>query len=191
MKQLTLLICLLFSYNSYAQDQTIELCEGNQRGFTYSAIGTPDCNYTWELYLNNKRIARYLTETIDVEFNAVGNYILKAQIENDLCDSDIKTYTILVIPCRIPAVYAPTSFTPNKDGINDVYSVKGVYVSEFLLEIYDRWGRLFYTSNDITQYWDGTLNGIPVATGVYVYLIRYKDVFGSDGVEYGTITLYR
>ena len=191
MRLFLLIFCFLFSYNTYSQNQTIELCDGNQRGFTYSAIGTPNCNYTWELYLNNKLQTRYLTETIDIEFKTPGEYLLKAQIENTLCESDVKTYTISVIPCRMPAVYIPTSFTPNGDGVNDLYTVKGVYIDEYIIEIYNRWGQLFYTSTDIKEYWDGTINGIPVPTGAYVYLVRYRDVFGYDGFEYGTVTLYR
>lgn len=187
---LVTLLCLL-SVLGHSQNQTIELCDGNQRGFTYSAIGTPGCNYTWELYLNNKLVTRYLTETIDIEFKTPGSYTLKAQIENTLCESDVEVYTILVIPCRMPAVYIPTSFTPNGDGVNDVYSVRGTYISEFQIEIYNRWGQLFYSSSTLNDSWDGTINGIPVPTGAYVYLVRYKDVFGYDGFEYGTVTLYR
>ena len=191
MKYFLFLICFLCGYNSYSQNQTIELCEGNQRGFTYSAIGTPNCNYTWELYLNSRLINKQTTETANIEFKTVGNYTLIAQIENDLCESETETYTISVIACRMPAVYIPSSFTPNGDGLNDVFMAKGFYINEFYMEIYNRWGQLFYTSVDMTESWDGDIKGSPAPTGVYVCVIRYKDVFGLDGFEYGNITLYR
>ncbi len=191
MKQFLIILFLLFSFVGYSQDQTIELCDGNQTSFTYTALGTPDCIYTWKLFKENRLIQTYTTDEISITFNVPGQYQLRAQVENALCFSAEELYVISVIPCRIPAVFIPNSFTPNKDNLNDNFIVKGSHITEYEINIFTRWGDLIYKSNDITDSWDGTLNGVLSPIGVYVYLIRYKDVFGLENVKYGTITLYR
>lgn len=57
-------------------------------------------------------------------------------------------------------IFIPNSFTPNDDGINDVFQIKGSGLSEegFLINIYDRWGKIIYTSKDINSSWDGKVN---------------------------------
>lgn len=77
----------------------------------------------------------------------------------------------------------PNSFTPNNDGVNDVFSV--LYENqeckplEFL--IYNRWGELVYTNFGQDELnWDGTFNGKPVSEGSYVYIIR-GETYTKDG----------
>jgi len=186
-----ILLCVFLHLKVQAQDQTIELCDGNKTYFNYTAIGTPGCSYTWKLYKESKLLNSFETETINVNFDKPGTYTLKAQIENPLCESNTETYTILVIPCRIPALFVPSSFTPNKDYLNDKFVVKGTNIEKYEIQIYTRWGSIAYTSTNINEDWDGTYNGALSPDGVYVYLIRYVDVFGHEDLEYGTITLYR
>ena len=76
-----------------------------------------------------------------------------------------------------PAVYVPNTFTPNGDGRNDLFyvSINGP-VLDFELFIFDRWGERIFNSNDVSQTWDGTVNGTFVQDGVYVYRIRYRAI---------------
>jgi gliding motility-associated-like protein len=78
-------------------------------------------------------------------------------------------------------VFIPNSFTPNGDGINDVFNIKGIgLLSErFLMQIYDRWGNLIYQTKDINKGWDGTIKGVPAPEGVYIYQVR---VIGTGNV---------
>ncbi|TAE85860.1 MAG: hypothetical protein EAY81_06140 [Bacteroidetes bacterium] len=70
-------------------------------------------------------------------------------------------------------VYFPNSFSPNDDGINDVYMPVGVDVVSFKLNIYNRWGQLIFESNKLDHTWDGKLNGKPMPTGSYIYQAEY------------------
>lgn len=184
-------MCVFLHLKVQAQDQTIELCDGNKTYFNYTAIGTPECSYSWKLYSGNKLLESFETESININFVKPGTYTLKAQIENALCQSSVESYVILVIPCRIPTLFVPNSFTPNKDHLNDIFVVKGANIEKYEIEIYTRWGDLIYKSADIEECWDGTFMGALSPVGVYVYLIRYVDVFGHEDLKYGTITLYR
>jgi gliding motility-associated-like protein len=91
-------------------------------------------------------------------------------------------------------IYIPNAFSPNGDGVNDVFRVKadGTRIEDLGLRIYDRWGGEVYSAKGIENGWDGKKNGKDCPGGVYVY----KIVFSLDGVagnqeRVGTVMLVR
>jgi len=90
-----------------------------------------------------------------------------------------------------PQVYAPSAFTPNDDGRNDVFQITVPNLTNAELKIYNRWGELLYRTLNIDQGWDGTYNGQTAQEGVYVYLITGTGVDGIQFSRSGTITLIR
>jgi gliding motility-associated-like protein len=75
---------------------------------------------------------------------------------------------------QIPKVYAPNAFTPNNDNLNEEWNLHDVFVRNFQLKVYDRWGQLVFETTDKNKKWDATdLSGNKVASGVYVYTIAY------------------
>ncbi len=77
---------------------------------------------------------------------------------------------------KSPDVFIPNSFTPNEDGLNEVYYVVGADEEEYQFMIFDRWGEMIFYSNDPAKGWDGTYkNGKLVQQGVYVWKIFYKN----------------
>jgi len=79
--------------------------------------------------------------------------------------------------CPVP-LWAPKAFTPNKDHLNDGFRVykEGIYYFE--IEIYDRWNKLVFESNNIEEAWNGTVNnevGRDCAVGMYIWKVRYKE----------------
>ncbi|MFA5417397.1 MAG: gliding motility-associated C-terminal domain-containing protein, partial [Bacteroidales bacterium] len=89
------------------------------------------------------------------------------------------------------AVYAPSAFTPNGDGKNDVFEIKGTGIKTLQIQIYSRWGELIFESNDMLKQWDGTINGNPAPTGTYVYQISYTSMINLSYSYKGTVTLVR
>jgi gliding motility-associated-like protein len=88
-------------------------------------------------------------------------------------------------------IYVPNIFTPNGDGINDVFRpVTGSSSIQFeSLQIFDRWGNLIHESREELE-WNGRYNGKMLNDGVFIYLIRYKK--GEEQkVETGTVSLYK
>lgn len=74
----------------------------------------------------------------------------------------------------------PTAFSPNNDGVNDCFGVKyWGYVTDFRLAIYNRFGEIVYTSNDINSCWDGKIKGTAQASGTYVYEVAAKTICGE------------
>lgn len=89
-------------------------------------------------------------------------------------------------------VFVPNAFTPNNDGLNDVFHItarKMIEVQEF--KIFNRWGQEIFSTNDIRKGWNGTFKGVPQDAGVYHYLIRTASITGKVQLLKGDITLIR
>jgi len=78
-----------------------------------------------------------------------------------------------------PLVLFPNAFSPNGDGINDLYSIitRGD-IANFVFRIYDRWGEVLFETSNITDGWDGKLNGKDLEMGTYVYSFQGVDSEG-------------
>ena len=88
----------------------------------------------------------------------------------------------------------PTAFTPNDDGLNDLFRPlgSGKYVTEYQMTIWNRWGEEVYRDTDAKAGgWDGNYKGEKGVTGVYAYIITYKDYNGSTKMTKGNVTLTR
>jgi gliding motility-associated-like protein len=118
-----------------------------------------------------------------------GLYILTVRDANGCTGKD--SIQVFEKNC-ITGVRIPTAFTPNRDQLNDLFRAKVFGVTEqFSLQVYDRWGNLVFSTTDPAAGWDGKVNGIPAATGVFVWYCTYKLVAEEPGSQKGTVTLIR
>lgn len=106
----------------------------------------------------------------------VGTYYLVVT-DNNSCNY-VDTINIL-IDCP-STIYVPNAFTPNDDGLNPQFMAYGTNIKEFSMEIYNRWGELIYTVQDLNKGWDGFVKNIPAPQGHYVYKITYVSYLKSD-----------
>ncbi len=95
-----------------------------------------------------------------------------------------------------PVLVLPNVFTPNGDGVNDVFKpIKVRSIERLEIEIFDRWGRIVHRSTDMERLWDGKINnGAPAVEGVYFYRIKIfpKSLYRNKVlVRTGHITLIR
>ncbi len=92
-------------------------------------------------------------------------------------------------------IYIPNSFTPNGDGINDVFKVSGVGIGSVELQIYDRWGMEIYKESGTDVSWNGDINsnGYYPETGVYIYKLKVHSAEDPRVVweESGNVLLLR
>jgi gliding motility-associated-like protein len=86
-------------------------------------------------------------------------------------------------------LYIPTAFTPDGDGLNDTFAAKGQGISEFSIQIFNRWGNIIFESGDMEKPWDGTYKGEPVQEGTYVYIIFAKGYNGKVFQKSGSVTI--
>lgn len=87
----------------------------------------------------------------------------------------------------------PTGFTPNGDGINDNFRPLGSaeYATEYQMTIWNRWGQEVFRTAEPTNAWDGSYKGSQAQTGVYAYVITYRNIFNEYKTVKGNITLTR
>jgi len=86
-------------------------------------------------------------------------------------------------------LYIPNCITPNKDGDNEFFIVKGVNIKTINMKIFNRWGELIFESDDIKKGWDGRYKYDYVPTGVYVYAVECEWNDGNKEVRRGGVTV--
>jgi gliding motility-associated-like protein len=102
--------------------------------------------------------------------------------------------SIHVNPCPvITYFYMPTAFTPNGDGVNDIFRPIGTEIVDYHLIVFDRWGQMVFESSSAGNGWDGTFKGSICEPGVYSYTLTYRDNSASDHTvkTTGFVTLVR
>jgi len=148
-------------------------------------IGTGGIYYQWSpsQYLSDPNIAnpvaRPFTDMI---------YTLKIS-DNDNCTDSALVH---IRTFKDPDIYVPTAFTPNNDGLNDLFRVTPVGFLLDELKIFDRWGNVVFQTRDSNRGWNGTLNGQPLATGTFVWMAKGRNKkSGAIVTKKGQITLIR
>jgi len=121
-----------------------------------------------------------------VEVGEGNTYTVTVTDENNCVGVD----SILVQDVCPTFVFVPNVFSPNFDGVNDYFAIQGRNILSLKMSIYDRWGELIFSSNEIDVAWDGTFKNQVLPDGVYVYLIEvegydykgdtYNELFKGD-----------
>jgi gliding motility-associated-like protein len=91
-----------------------------------------------------------------------------------------------------PDIYVPSGFSPNGDGQNDIFRPLPVGIVQMdFFRVYDRWGKLMYSTTKYLQGWDGYFNGSPASVGTYVWVVQGTNVSNETVIRKGTVTLVR
>jgi gliding motility-associated-like protein len=90
------------------------------------------------------------------------------------------------------AVFIPSAFSPNGDGINDIFrAVIHDDIREYQMMVFDRWGRLVFESKNPEMGWDGSIKGTTITVGSYLYVVTYTDSKGQGRKHTGNLTMVR
>lgn len=103
--------------------------------------------------------------------------------------ADTAVLTISIEP--VYTFYVPMAFSPNSNGINEIFQGKGTGVKEFEMKIFDRWGKLIFESYQLENGWDGSHMNRQVQQGNYQYQIKVVDIKGEYHTYTGSLTLLR
>jgi len=145
--------------------------------------GTPPFSYEWNIGSNDSVITGL----------EKGSYVVSLTDSNGCMISDTAELFDFEIGCE-PYLYIPNAFSPNGDGVNDVFKVSTHNVSYFKMQIFNRWGELIFKSNDPDIGWDGRYNGDLCQSGVYTLIIEYSALNSSHSQNLqhsGTLNLIR
>lgn len=109
----------------------------------------------------------------------------------NICDTIQKN--ILVGDCYYGVM--PNTFTPNNDGLNDVFLPYNVNAENMHFEVFSRWGELLFESDNLAQGWDGTFKNRSMPEGVYMWLLKVEyydeNLQLHRKIDKGNVTLIR
>lgn len=125
-------------------------------------------------------------------YNQEGDYVVTLIATNEFgcIDSVAKIVSII----GDTDIFIPNSFTPNDDGLNDIFLpvMREVNRTGYSLKIYNRYGQLVFVSYNIEQGWDGKINGIPIEMGsIYSYVINYENLNGRKMMTKGSVSVIK
>ena len=106
-----------------------------------------------------------------ISFFEFGSYIIKTEYDNCILE---KEFNLLEDDCVV-AVYFPTVFSPNRDGINDEIIPLGKGFEIEQMRIFDRWGTMVFETSDTKESWDGRYKGQELDPGIFYYTLEYKN----------------
>lgn len=141
--------------------------------------------YFWEL---GDGYTSVLPEFLHI-YNDTGTYIVNLKVINSYGCVDSITGKVIVRPDY--TIYVPNAFSPNADGVNDIFRVYSINILEFDFSIYNRWGAQLFHTNDTETGWDGYYKGKMSPVDTYVYVIYYRDALGDYHHKYGHFLLVR
>lgn len=122
-------------------------------------------------------------------YNSPGLYWVVVADTNGCTVTD--SVNVIYLDCE--TLITPNVFTPNGDGINDIFYIGGNYLKKERLWIYDRWGIEMYNSEEVDRGWDGTNmnNGKKCEAGTYFFMADVILFEGKHKILKGYVTLFR
>lgn len=140
------------------------------------------------------------TEAVDFSWNTGSSENLIEVFQSDLyiltatneCGSVADTISVTIEDCDY-YLYIPSAFTPDNDGINDVWKIETYLINRIEIYIFDRWGNTVFYTNDPSVPWLGDFKGgdYYLQNGVYQYYIKFLAKETETGERHGHITLLR
>lgn len=157
---------------------------------TFSDNASPDVNYWyWDFGDGNTLPSFIRTNPVHAYSGKDSTYIVTLTVRNlALCENSV-SHTVVIN--KEFSFYIPNAFSPNNDDLNDEFGARGKGIEKFQLWIFDRWGKLFFTANEISKTWNGEFdNGGEIAQqDVYVWKVKLTDIYKNEHDLTGTVTL--
>jgi gliding motility-associated-like protein len=164
------------------------ICEDSTEVVLFANTLDEYVNWRWyfngEIQLDESGVLPIVfNEPHDVEVELVGSFA-------NGCSSSV-SQVLEVEP--IATLYVPNAFTPDDDYINDGFVVRGSQLLSYHIMIFDRWGQLYFESDDIKKSWNGTRNNSMenAKSDVYMYRIEAMGVCGEEFEKVGHVILLR
>lgn len=138
-------------------------------------------SYVWEDGSTNK--LRYV--------EVAGKYFVTVTDEVGCYTTD--TIIVKTDPNKLPnEIYIPNAFTPNGDGLNDVFPFEmPLFYNDYNLKVFNRWGEKLYDSDSTPKPWDGNTLAKEDQLDAYIWVVTYKGCDGTRHSNKGTITILR
>lgn len=148
----------------------------------------PEYSYLWfpGIYL----IDPYVNKVTSTPMESM-IYNIKVEDQYRCINLDQVKIHVIDYICDTPFIFIPNAFSPNEDGINDIFKIESKVLTSINLNIYDRWGELIFTSKELEAFWDGTYKDKGVSQAVFVYTLEGTCYDGQEVLIKGNITVIK
>ncbi len=154
---------------------------------TFTNASSDDVN-SWTYYFGDGNFLN--ASNCIYPYQAPGKYTVWQVVSNRFSCIDSSVQEVRILPEF--RFWIPNTFTPNNDGMNDIFMPKAIGVLKYQFDIYDKWGQKIYSGNDHTQGWDGTFKGKSCEQDVYVWKIGFtNEVTMGHEDRFGHVLLLR
>ncbi len=184
-----IIACSIFLQGSIQADNTISLDWDDYEGYI-NGIN----NYTIEKYYQGAATGvstSGISEFIETENNSsqqIVSYRVIANPNNGALPSSASNIFTVIKPNNI---HYPTAFTPDGNNSNDTFMVRGQFIVDYSLQIFNRWGEMIFKTNDPSNGWNGEYNSKPQAEGTYIFNLEVIDLAGREIKKNGSFVLLR
>lgn len=169
----------IVQYQQTPQVNSIKDSTKCKNEFLLLDVSFPNANYLWQDFSS---LPTYTVNTQGTYYCTITNY----------CGAVTDTFHITDKICECTLI-VPNAFSPNGDGINDDFRPNiDCTPAYYRMTIFDRNGHVIFTSNNISDYWNGTYQNTPVPIGTYYYILKVKGV--SDPIikeKSGSVTVLK
>ncbi|MCG3167920.1 MAG: hypothetical protein POELPBGB_03720 [Bacteroidia bacterium] len=159
----------------YPEITFTDLSSGDPTGWTWDFGGTGNSTEQSPVY----------------SFPDTGTFTVLLEIANQYGCTDTVSHTVVITPSF--TIYVPSAFTPDGDGVNDIFLPKGIGWRDYELRIFSRSGTQVFSTFDPAEGWDGSVNhkGRVTISDVYVWRIYVRDKNNRKQDYIGTVTLVK
>lgn len=188
-------ICITINAGQCCDDVSINVsdsCLGKPIRFEVSKSNGVS-NILWRFNNADNSTSNMLSPTY--VYTEGGQYLISAVLDGT-CGKDTLNKLITIVLCDTAKqncdLFIPNVFTPNADGINDLFVVTTTCsVSETFLRVFNRWGSVAFETRDLSKPWNGFYGQEICPDGVYFYQLSFKNNNDVSVTRRGTITLIR
>jgi gliding motility-associated-like protein len=137
---------------------------------------------------NENKNANNFDADLNKETGLFYYYVVAPENQPSVYSSQSNTVELV----QAPLLHVPNAFTPNNDGVNDLWNVVPVFVKDYHCRVYDRWGRLVFETKDKKKLLsDRDLGDAILAEDAFVYVITYTGFEGSFKQVTGNVTILK
>jgi gliding motility-associated-like protein len=162
--------------------EEVAFCPLEKPTVELKTVSNPEWQYQWT------HEDKVIGQTPIINVRKIGMYYVDVITSKGCRTRSLPQNVVLAPNCRTDKLFIPTAFSPNQDGLNDVWDIQNIDLSPNCeVYVYTRWGELIYQSLGYKTPWDGRYAGQPVNSGIYTYIVKQ-----NSATEYrGTLTLLR
>lgn len=150
-------------------------------------------DYTFsQWFINSNLVSQENNPSLDFQAQINVPFEILLHVQNSNGCSDTISYILMLEPNL--SVYFPSAFTPDNDGMNDCFEVRsaGASTEGFTLQIFDRWGKKVFKTNELNACWDGTFNNEKLPSGMYTIKLRiYTSTLSAFEEHFGRVYIIR